>query len=217
MRVAPTNNSSFPRRRELSDFFDGGPTSLGLRLRGTTFDFELENSLARIPYADPAVDLATAELAEQIKRERGGKLLNLYRMLLHSPPVARGWLNMFTAIRQQAALPGRDRELATLRVAVLNGADYEFRQHIPFALTHGLTQMQIDAINSDPGSELFTVRDRAVLAYTDAVTRNIRVPADVFERVRAHFPPRELVELTATIAGYNLVSRFLEALDIDHE
>ena len=173
--------------------------------------------MARIPYADPTADSAIAELAEQIKRERGGKLLNLYRMLLHSPPVARGWLHMFTAIRQQADLPGRDRELATLRVAVLNGADYEFAQHIPFALKHGCTQAQIDAIRDDPASQLFTARDRAVLAYTEAMTRNIRVPAAVFEQVRAIFPARELVELTATIAGYNLVSRFLEALDIDHE
>ena len=173
--------------------------------------------MARIPYADPTADAAVIELVEQIKRERGGKLLNLYRMLLHSPPLARGWLGLFTAIRQQADLPGRDREVATLRVAVLNGAEYEFTQHIPFAQKHGLTAAQIDAIRTDPGSDLLIERDRVVLAYTDAMTKNVRVPADVFERVRAHFPPRELVELTATIAGYNLVSRFLEALDIDHE
>ena len=88
---------------------------------------------------------------------------------------------------------------------------------MPFALKDGCTQAQIDAVRSDVSSPLFTERDRAVLSYTDAMTRNIRVPADVFERVRAEFPERELVELTATIAGYNLVSRFLEALDIDHE
>ena len=173
--------------------------------------------MARLPYADPTADFATAQLAEQIKRERGGKLLNLYRMLLHSPPIARGWLTFFTAIRQQADLPGRDRELAILRVAALSGAEYEFAQHVPFALKDGCTQAQIDAVRSDVSSPLFTERDRAVLSYTDAMTRNIRVPADVFERVRAEFPERELVELTATIAGYNLVSRFLEALDIDHE
>ncbi|MEP7084120.1 MAG: carboxymuconolactone decarboxylase family protein [Betaproteobacteria bacterium] len=173
--------------------------------------------MARISYADPAATPQIAELAEQIKRERGGKLLNLYRMLLHSPPLARGWLGLFTAIRQQADLPGREREVATLRVAVLNGADYEFAQHIPFAQKHGLSPAQIEAIKTDPESDVLTERDRTVLAYTDAMTRNIRVPVDVFERVRAQFPPRELVELTATIAGYNLVSRFLEALDIDHE
>jgi alkylhydroperoxidase family enzyme len=173
--------------------------------------------MARIPYADPASDPDIARLAEQIKNERGGRMLNLYRMLLHSPPIARGWLSMFTAIRQQAILPGRDRELAILRVAVLNGADYEFTQHVPFALKDGLNETQIDAVRVDPSSPEFTVRDRAVLAYADAMTRDIRVPDEVFAQVKRIFTERELVELTVTIAGYNLVSRFLEAMEVDHE
>ena len=57
--------------------------------------------MARIPYADPTrPDIAA--LAERITRERGGRMLNLYRMLLNSPPVAEGWLTLFTAIRQKA-------------------------------------------------------------------------------------------------------------------
>jgi len=172
--------------------------------------------MARIPYADTA-DPAVAELAEQIRRERGGKVLNLYRMLLHSPPVARGWLNLFTAIRQQAALAGRYRELAIMRIAVLNGADYEFQQHAPFALKEGLTQAQLDSLESGGEPADLTDADRAVLAFADAMTRQIRVPDDVFAAVRKHFPEREIVELTATVGGYNLVSRFLEAIQIDHE
>jgi alkylhydroperoxidase family enzyme len=45
----------------------------------------------------------------------------------------------------------------------------------------------------------------------------VRVPDDIFARVRGHFAERELVELTVTIAGYNCVSRFLEAIQVDHE
>lgn len=172
--------------------------------------------MARIPYADTA-DPAIAELAERIRRERGGKVLNLYRMLLHSPPVALGWLNLFTAIRQQADLAGRYRELAILRIAVLNGADYEFSQHVPFALAEGLTQAQVDALKAGAEPQGLPEADRAVLAYADAMTREIRVPDDVFAAVRKHFLDRAIVELTATVAGYNLVSRFLEALRIDHE
>jgi alkylhydroperoxidase family enzyme len=174
--------------------------------------------MARIAYPELDRDAEVAKLAEQIVRERGGKMLNLYRMLLNSPPLARGWLGLFTAIRQQLDLPARDRELAILRVAVLNGADYEFFAHIPYAKKEGgLTDAQIDAVKSDPAAPAFTPRDRAVLAYTDAMTRAIRVPGEVFAEVRSHFPEREVVELTATIAGYNLVSRFLEALQIEHE
>ena len=173
--------------------------------------------MARIPYADPAANPAVAKLAEQIKLERGGKVLNLYKMLLHSPPVAQGWLALFTAIRQQTVLPGRYRELAILRVAVLNGADYEFAQHVPFALKDGCTAEQVEAVRTGSASPLFDARDRAVLAYTEAMTREIRVPDAVFAQIREFFPEREVVELTATVGGYNLVSRFLEALRIDHE
>ena len=69
----------------------------------------------------------------------------------------------------------------------------------------------------DPSSPEFTARDRALLAYTDAMTRNIRVPDDVFAGVRNAFSERELVELTVTIGGYNMVSRVLEALEVDHD
>jgi AhpD family alkylhydroperoxidase len=172
--------------------------------------------MARLPYPD--IDRTElAALVERIKRERGGRMLNLYRMLLHSPPMAEGWLAFFTSVRQKGALSGRHRELAILRIAVINGARYEFEAHAPFALKEGLTQAQLDALAADRAPEGLTEADRAVLAYADAMTRAVRVPDDVFARVRSHFAERELVELTVTIAGYNCVSRFLEAIQVDHE
>jgi alkylhydroperoxidase family enzyme len=172
--------------------------------------------MARIPYPDPS-RYAREPLADRIKRERGGKILNLYKMLLHSPPIAEGWLTFFTAVRQKGTLSGRHRELAILRIAVLNGADYEFAAHVPFALKEGLAQAQLDALRANGLPEGLTDADRAVIAYADAMTREVHVPDEVFAQVRAHFGERDIVELTATIAGYNCVSRFLEAMRIDHE
>ena len=171
--------------------------------------------MARIPYPDDS-DPEVAALRAQIIAERG-KLHNLYRMLLNSPPVAAGWLNFLTAIRQQCTLDARVRELSILRIAVINQADYEFVSHVPFALKSGLSQQQVDAIALWEPSKLFSEADRAVLGYTDAMTRDVHVPDNVFAPVRQHFNTREVTELTATIAAYNLVSRFLEALEIDPE
>jgi alkylhydroperoxidase family enzyme len=53
-----------------------------------------------------------------------------------------------------------------------------------------------------------------VLAYTDAMTLDVRVPDAVFAELKQHFSEQEVVEITATIAGYNCVSRFLVALDV---
>ncbi|MBL8379967.1 MAG: carboxymuconolactone decarboxylase family protein [Burkholderiales bacterium] len=158
-----------------------------------------------------------APLIADIKAQRGGRFLNLYRTLAHSPGVAAGWLHLFTEIRKKAKLDDASRELAIMRVAVLNGAPYEYAAHVPFALKAGVTQAQLDALTSWSVSDLYPPKMRAVLAYTDAMTREIRVPDGVFAAARAHFDEQEMVELTATIGGYNLVSRFLEAMQVPHE
>lgn len=171
--------------------------------------------MARIDYPNLA-NPALSPLIEKIRNERGGKLLNLYRMLLHSPPLAEAWLGFLTAIRQRCALPGKLRELVIMRIAVINGADYEFRTHMPFALKEGITREQISALLRGT-QDAFTDKERAVLAYAEAITRDVHVPDQVFEVLRRHLDEKELVELTATIGAYNLVSRFLEALQIDHD
>jgi len=170
--------------------------------------------MARISYPDLS-NPAIAPTVERIVAERG-RVLKLYEMLLHSPPVAAGWLSFLTAIRQQGQLSGRIRELTIMRVAVINGAEYEFRAHTPFALKEGVSQLQIDALREGQ-FDSFDAVERVVLEYTDSMTRNVQVPDAVFEAVRLHFNERELVELTATIGAYNLVSRFLEALQVDHD
>lgn len=168
--------------------------------------------MARLPYADlhhPDVH----PLVDQIVAERGS-VLHLYQMLLQSPPLARGWLNHLTGIRHNCLLPGSLRELVIMRVAILNRAPYEADQHAPIALKEGLTQEQLDDLADWRPSTRFSTQERAVLDYTDAMTRHVQVPDDIFAAVKAQFDARQLVELTATVATYNMVSRFLEALQI---
>jgi AhpD family alkylhydroperoxidase len=168
--------------------------------------------MARLPYADLAAPEARP-LVARIVRERGS-VLHLYQMLLHSPPVAEGWLGYLTAIRQQASLSGALRELVIMRVAVINGAPYEAEQHAPIALREGVTQAQLDELAEWEHSGRFTPEQRAVLALTDGMTRNVHVPPAAVEAVRAFLDDREVVELVATVGAYNMVSRFLEALEI---
>lgn len=168
--------------------------------------------MARIAYADlSAPDLSP--LVTDIARQRG-EVPHLYAMLLQAPAIAAGWLTYLTAIRQQTRLPGLLREMAIIRIAHINKAPYEAEQHVPFARKEGISQAQIDALPDWQASGAFTGLQRAVLAYTDAMTSQIQVPDPVFAAVRQHFEDRDIVELTAIIAAYNMVSRFLEALEI---
>jgi AhpD family alkylhydroperoxidase len=168
--------------------------------------------MARLPYADLSAP-AARPLVARIVAERGS-VLHLYQMLLHSPPLAEGWLGFLTAVRQRCQLDGATRELVIMRVAHLNGARYEADQHAPIALKEGLSQAQVDALAGPVDGALFDARHLAVLALTDAMTRQVQVPPPVLEAVRGHFGEQELVELVGTIAAYNMVSRFIEALGI---
>ena len=177
----------------------------------------------RIPYR-PADLAEPAELVAAIRARRGGHLLNLDRMLLHSPPLARGWNEYLRAVRRELEVPPRLRELAMCAVAALNGADYEFHHHAPEFIAAGGTPAQVDALR-DP---LRTVQDNVLLALFDApeqaalqltveMTREVAVSDATFDRVRALLGERHTVELVAVVATYNMVSRFLVALGIEPE
>lgn len=169
--------------------------------------------MARIPYASLDRDVVRP-IAQRIVEQRGS-VLHLYQMLLHSPAIAEGWLAYLTAIRQQSSLPGALRELVIMRVAILNGAPYEADHHAPIAIREGVTRAKLEALadwRSHAG--VFDEAERAVLAYTDAMTREVEVDDAIFDGVAARFDRRQLVDLTATVGAYNMVSRFLEALRI---
>ena len=172
----------------------------------------LDDQMARIPYAQPDTPERQA-IAERIIAERGS-LTHLYKMLLNSAPVAEGWLTYLTAIRQKCKLNGAIREMVIMRVAFINGASYEADQHAPIALREGLTQAQVDALHDWESATCFTDVQRAVLAYCDTMTKKIQVPDDIYNGVAKFFDSEQMIELTATIAAYNMVSRFLEALQV---
>jgi 4-carboxymuconolactone decarboxylase len=165
--------------------------------------------VTRLPYAPDG-----GETADRIRERRSGALTPLDRMLLHSPPVADGWNALLGAIRERSTLPAQLRELAILRVAALNGAEYEWLAHEPAARDAGLGETALAAARDDEDPAALADAERATLAYTDAMTREVAVPQALFDELARHLDHRQLVELTATVGAYNLVSRFLVALEI---
>jgi alkylhydroperoxidase family enzyme len=181
----------------------------------------------RIPYVDPKTvkNENTRNIIEKIQQRRApNPLLELDLALLHAPELANGWNEFFGAIRQRGRLTRALKEVAICRVAVLNGALYEWEQHYPLAVRAGVSQAIMTLVlrgTQDDWNEFGVGTDdedeeciKAVIDYTDAMTRQIKVSDKVFGEVQLHLSNQEVVELTATIAGYNAVSRFLVALDV---
>ncbi|MGH8660139.1 MAG: carboxymuconolactone decarboxylase family protein [Burkholderiales bacterium] len=174
--------------------------------------------MARVPLLDENAGADVAAAVAKIRGKRGGRLLNFYRALLHSPALASAWLDFNNAVRYETGLDERVRELAIMRVAVLNGADYVLRIHQErYAEAAGVTPAEVEALRDWRKSGSFGPEDAALLAYVDAMTRDVEVPDAVFREMGARFSKRAAVELTVLIAAYNMHTRVLRALDIDPE
>ena len=171
------------------------------------------------PWA-PELAPRDTELVKAIEARRGGSLLNLDRLLLWSEPLARGWNVYLRALRQEISLSPFARELAICVVARLTGADYEFHHHAPELKKAGATDAQLDALD-DPdaaatGSQ-FDELQRAVIRFAIASTRNVKIPDATFDALKQRLSPTEVVELVAVTAAYNMVARFLVALQVAPE
>lgn len=176
--------------------------------------------MPRIPYRSEDIT-EPAPLVEAIRARRGGRLLHLDRMLLHSPPLAQGWNAFLKAVRTELALDPRLRELAMCAVASLNGANYEFHHHAPEFLRAGGTASQVRALERPESAlareDLFDPVALAVLRLTIEMTRQVEVGDATFAAVLDALGERGTVELAGVIAVYNMVSRFLVALAVEPE
>jgi len=179
----------------------------------------------RVPRVEPGTRPELAGIERSILAERG-RISLLYQVLLNSPPIAEGWEKLLTAVRNRTLIPPHLRELVILRVAVQNRASFEYEAHVPHALAAGVPRAKIDALSAwrrgDRSAQAPAAPDpydddeRLVLELADAMTRDIEVPDALMDRLDARFDARGVVEIVTTVAAYNMVSRFLVALNVVH-
>jgi alkylhydroperoxidase family enzyme len=172
--------------------------------------------MARVSLIEEDTHPELADLIARIRGARRGRLINIYKLLLHSPALAESWFAYNNAVRWKTELDGRLRELVIIRIGFISGVDYIVRQHVPaLAIAEGLTLDECEALKDWRPSNRFSECDRAALAYTDAMTREIRVPDLVYGPLKGFFSQRQIVELTVLIGTYNMHARVLQALEID--
>jgi alkylhydroperoxidase family enzyme len=136
---------------------------------------------------------------------------------------------LLKAIRTQTSLPDSIREVAISRVVALNETWFEWKAHAPLLLKSSdvsISQPAVDYILNSPlnshkigasGPGGLEEKHMAVIAFTDASTKDIKVPQNVFDELKKSFDEKEIIEITATVAAYNCVTRFLVALHVGDE
>jgi len=176
----------------------------------------------RLPYVpNPPIPKSEEESAivDRITARRHPRPLQpLDLTLLHSPAVADGWNSFLGAVRTRTVVPADLRELAISRVAVVNRAWYEWMHHAPLAVAAGVGKEGMAVAKRDgellllspPSPSVegggtteipqgLSEKQWVVLCYADEMTRNVEVRDGTFERLRALFDEKEVVEITATV------------------
>lgn len=174
----------------------------------------------RIPYAPSTPANPTPETQEIYSRIAARRhprpLIPLDLALLHNPKIADGYNALLGAIRTATLFPQSLAELAICYIAVLNSAVYEWTAHAPLALKAGASRAALEAVlrGDVNNEEVLSEEERVVLEFTEQSTRGVKVSDEVFGKVKERWSDQEVVELTMVVAGYNMVSRFLVALDV---
>jgi AhpD family alkylhydroperoxidase len=100
------------------------------------------------------------------------------------------------------------RELVKIRASQINGCAFCLDMHTKDAREAGETEQRIYALNAWRETPFFTERERAALAWAEAVTRiGDGVPDDLYEEARRQFSEKELIDLTWAVAAINAWNR----------
>lgn len=164
----------------------------------------------RVPLRDipqDAVDLLVA---------RGGRPLNIHRVLANQPRMLGAWIDFLYTLRLECTSPRTTREIMILRCAVVCDSDYEWAQHHKLSVGAGVSVEQVAAVRDWQNADVFSPAERAALALVDEMMVG-RVGDEVFAELGNHFTPGEQVELSLTAGAYAMAARFMDALQVPVE
>lgn len=135
--------------------------------------------------------------------------------------VAPDLIKSLTELEKAIAAGGLEHglaELVRLRASQINGCAMCIHMHALDARSHGESEMRIFMLDAWRESPLYTDRERAALAWTEALTKVARTgaPDADYELVRSQFSEAEIVNLTVMIGAINLWNRLQVAARAVH-
>ena len=169
----------------------------------------------RIPLVEPAtLTPEQRRVYDGIVSGPRGALAGPLRAALHNPDLAERWSKLGEKLRYGTSLPKRASELAILVTGRRWNSQVEYFVHAKAARAAGLPDTVIEAIRHAQPPTFDDPDDAAVYEYARQLQENGQVADAVYARVRERWGTVGVVELTALIGYYTMVSMTLNAHDI---
>jgi alkylhydroperoxidase family enzyme len=168
--------------------------------------------MARLPYID--VDQLPPEHKELLKRP-----INLTRLLVNSPGMARAFHGIGGYIRNKSTLDSRLRELAILQVGWMEKSEYEFTHHVKIGKEFGVTDEDIQNLFLETEGKPSKLEPlaKAVLRGAREMVRELAMSDATFAEIKKELSNEHMTDLVLTIAFYCAVVRVLATMKMDNE
>ncbi len=170
----------------------------------------------RVPMLSPDRALA---IADDVGVPPQLAALNVFRMLLHRPKVAKAMNDLLLSMLFGGALDDRLRELVIMRIGWATGSDYEWTQHWRIAQdSFGCSEADLLSVRDWEASDRFDDADRTVLAVVDETLASGAASEATIVRCRELLGADDaVVELVVAVGAWRTISQLTRSLDIPLE
>jgi alkylhydroperoxidase family enzyme len=132
--------------------------------------------------------------------------LNVFRMFLQNPVVARAAENLITTLMNRNTIEERTRELIILRTAWRTGSDYEFGRHLLRARSLNMSEQEILGVRDPDKCPSYSEVDRAVLKMADELHERANVSPATWAVLEKKFTSGQLVELVIAEGNWRMAA-----------
>jgi 4-carboxymuconolactone decarboxylase len=171
--------------------------------------------MSRLAMVEPQNEPAELNPVFDQLRATRGRVPGMYRTLAHQPGVLAAHRAYFHAALDTGVLPRPFKEKIAFKVARLRQTPYCTGSHRSYALKHGVSPNELEAIDRGDYAVL-SARERAALRFAEAmVAERGRVSDAAFMELNAHFSGNEIVEIVALIGIMELACSFAQVFGLD--
>lgn len=171
--------------------------------------------MARLPFLEPVDEPDELRPVFDQLRATRGRVPGMYRLLAHQPAILAAHRAYFSAALDTGLLPRAFKEKIAYKVARLRGSAYSSASHRRYALAHGVSEAEIDAVDRSEYCAL-PERERAALVFAERMASAGGAVTDAdFDALRRHFPTAEIVEIVTLVGIMELASSLGAAFALD--
>ena len=157
------------------------------------------------------------EIFTQLEKQFG-MIPNLFSTMAKYPIALKPVLDLYQAIAAESLIDPKLQEIANLEVSRINGCSYCTAHHSQMGKIAGLSNSQINSLKSGTNDSSFNDKEKAVIEYSAAVTKDAEnISDELYNRVKSFFADSEIVNLTLIIGLMNLFNKFIGALEVELE